>query len=104
VEVLDTDMYSPFYADYLDYESLPSSVEDPHERLTSFHLAILELVSFGRKELAYEVYQDLIAKKDFFISNHYPFEEELSDLKRDIVDTIRNCHFQASFSDLESVL
>ncbi len=89
-----------FYLNYLNYEQLPPQNGDPHERLNCFYLAIMEAIFAGQYSVAYEIYQDLLAKKAFFpSSDSYPFREEMGDLQLEIVEALLGCGLKASMND-----
>lgn len=91
---------SAFYLNYLDYECLCPEDKDPHERLNCFYLAMVEAISCKDYARAVEVYQDLVAKKEAFSPPFYPFQEEVQDLKKEIIELLCTCGLKASFSDL----
>ncbi len=92
-----------FYLNYLNYEQLPFTSRDPHERLNCFYLAIMEAIFAGNYSIAYEIYEDLLSKKEFFSSKGcYPFQEELSDLQFEIVEALTGCGLRASMNDFST--
>lgn len=94
------DLFFPFYSTYLEQEDHKQFVEDPHERLTTFYLAIQELLGAGKHALAFGIYQDLITKKRDFHLDHYPCQEEIQDMLQDITSVMRNAGVFASSNDL----
>jgi len=100
----EEDASSVFYLNYLDYEHLQAEGSDPHERLNCFYLAIVEAAGKKDYEKAYDVYQDLLAKKEAFFVEGYPFEEEIFDLQQEIVHTLSSCGLKASLEDFSCEL
>lgn len=95
-----TDSKGIFLDHHKDYESSTFSIcSDPHERLSTFHLAIIEQLELDDAIRAYEIYVDLISKKDEFCFEEYAFSEEIRDVVNDIVLSLQNKGFQADHLD-----
>ena len=88
-----------FYLNYLQYENevnIHTPGYDPHERLTHFHLAIVEQIGMAHHAIAYQIYLDLASKKEQFLIQDYHFQEELGDVITDIISSLKECGYPAS--------